>query len=120
VNLLEEKMSVMTILCVEDQPDNMATLVCMLVGIGYEVVPVSSGRQAIEAFRNESIDGVLVEYNLPSAASGELRAQLKAIRPDVPVLLFDGISSQTPLMVRFFDAYLREMDWVGEMGDLEA
>ncbi len=113
-------MSGMTILCVEDQADSMATLVCMLVGIGYEVMPVSSGRQAIEAIGNQSIDGVLVEYNLPGARGSELRAQLKAIRPDIPVLLFDGIGSQTPLMVRFFDAYLREMDCIGEIGDLEA
>ncbi len=31
-------MSGMTILCIEDQFDNMATLTCMLEGIGYEVI----------------------------------------------------------------------------------
>jgi CheY-like chemotaxis protein len=113
-------MTGMTILCVEDQADTMATLVCMLVGIGYEVMPVSSGRQAIEVIGSQPIDGVLVEYNLPGATGVELRAQLKAIRPDIPVLLFDGMGSQTPLMVRLFGAYLREMDYRAEIGDLDA
>lgn len=42
----------------------------------------------------------------PPQSTG-LRAQLKMIQPDVPVLLFEGIGNQTPFMVRFFDAYLR-------------
>jgi CheY-like chemotaxis protein len=113
-------MSGMTILCVEDQSDNMATLTCMLEGIGYEVMPASSAKQAMDLFAKQSVDGVLLEYNLPDAVGTSLRADLKALRPDVPVLLFDGIGSQTPVMLRFFDAYLRNMDRVGvELGDLE-
>ncbi|HKN17139.1 MAG TPA: hypothetical protein VJX47_09365, partial [Candidatus Sulfotelmatobacter sp.] len=43
------------------------------------------------------------------------------MRPDIPVLLFEGIGSQTPVMVRFVDAYLRKKDQPGnELGDLEA
>ncbi len=114
-------MSGMTILCVEDQSEYMATLTCMLEGIGYDVLPASNGEQAIDLLAKQTIDGVLLEYNLPDAAGSQLRAQLKAIRPDIPVLLFDGIGSQTPVMLRFFDAYLRSMERVGnEFGDLEA
>ncbi|MFZ0199975.1 MAG: response regulator [Candidatus Sulfotelmatobacter sp.] len=114
-------MSGMTILCVEDQSEYMMVLSCMLEGIGYEVVPASTGEQAIDLLANQAIDGVLLEYNLPNTASSELRAQLKSIRPDVPILLFDGIGSQTPVMLRFFDAYLRNAERVGnELGDLEA
>jgi hypothetical protein len=62
---------------------------------------------------------VLLEYSLPDAAGSELRAQLKAMRPHVPILLFEGIGSQTPVMLRFFDSYLRNMEQVGyELGAL--
>jgi CheY-like chemotaxis protein len=92
----------------------------MLEGIGYEVLPASNGGQAIDFLTSQAVDGVLLEYNLQDAAGTELRAQLKAIRPDIPVLLFDGIGSQTPFMLRFFDAYLRNAERVGdELGDLE-
>jgi response regulator RpfG family c-di-GMP phosphodiesterase len=112
-------MSGMTILCVEDQSEYMATLRCMLEGIGYEVMPASNGKEAMGLLANQTIDGVLLEYSLPDAAGSELRAQLKAMRPHVPILLFEGIGSQTPVMLRFFDSYLRNMEQVGyELGAL--
>jgi two-component system cell cycle sensor histidine kinase/response regulator CckA len=113
-------MSGMKILCVEDQPEYMAILTVALEGIGYEVMPASNEKQAIDLFIRQAIGGVLVEHNLPHATGTTLRAQLKAIRPDIPVLLFTGIGRQTPYMLRFFDAYLRNPERVGEnLGDLE-
>jgi CheY-like chemotaxis protein len=103
-SILEEEMIGMTILCVEDQSEYMHTLTCMLEGIGYEVMPAGNGGQAMDQLANRAIDGVLLGYNLPDADGTTLRAQLKAIRPDVPDLLFKGIGGQTPLMIRFFDS----------------
>ncbi|MGA7399450.1 MAG: response regulator [Candidatus Sulfotelmatobacter sp.] len=113
-------MSEMTILCVEDQSDYMATLTWMLEGIGYEVMHASNGGQAIDLLASHTVDGVLLEHNLRDANGIALRAQLKAMRPDIPVLLFEGIGSQTPVMLRFFDAYLQKKERPGnELGDLE-
>jgi len=109
-------MNGMKILCVENQPDYMAMLAYMLQGIGYEVMPASNGDQALDLLRRQAIDGVLLEYNLPDASGTELRAQLKAIRPDIPILLFAGIGRQTPFMLRFFDSYLRNGDRFGDDG----
>ena len=106
-------MSGMKILCVEDQPEYMAMLTSMLEGIGYEVMPARNRGQAIDLLTRQAIDGVLLEYNLPDATGTTLRAQLKAIRPDMPVLLFDGIGRHTPFMVRFFDSYLRNAERFG-------
>ena len=106
-------MSGMKILCVEDHPDYMAMLTCMLEGIGYEVMPASNGGQAIDLLTKQAIDGVLLEDNLPDAAGTTLRSELKAIRPNIPVLLFAGVGRQTPLMLRFFDAYLRNVERFG-------
>jgi CheY-like chemotaxis protein len=103
----------MKILCVENQPEEMALLTSMLEGIGYEVMRATNGNQAVELFSKQAIDGVLLEYNLPDATGASVRAQLKAIRPDTPVLLFTGVGSQTPFMLRFFDAYLRNRQEFG-------
>jgi len=110
----------MKILCVEHQPEYMATLTTMLEGIGYDVMPASNGGQAIDLLTKQAIDGVLLDFNLPDATGDALRARLKAIRPGVPVLLFAGIGSQTPFMLRFFDAYLRNAEQLGDgQGDLD-
>jgi CheY-like chemotaxis protein len=100
-------MNGMKILCVENQPENLEALTFMLEGIGYEVMSATNGDQAVNVFSQQSVDGVLLEYNLPDACGAEVREQLKAMRPDVPVLLFTGVGDQTPFMLRFFDAYLR-------------
>lgn len=113
-------MSGIKILCVEDQPEYMAMLTCMLEGIGYEVMPATSGRQAIDLLTSQAVDGVLLENDLPGATGTALRAKLKAVRPDIPVLLFSGVSQQTPFMVRFFDAYLRKTQRFGSnWGDVD-
>jgi CheY-like chemotaxis protein len=106
-------MTGMKILCVENQPEDMAVLTYMLQGIGFEVMPASSGQQAIDMVAKEAIDGILLEYNLPDGGTA-VRTRLKAMRPDLPVLLFSGVSSQTPFMLRFFDAYLRNGNRIGE------
>jgi CheY-like chemotaxis protein len=114
------KMGGMKILCVENQPEDLATLTCMLEGIGYEVMSATNGGQAIELLSRQTIDGVLLDYDLPDASGAAVRARLKAIRPDIPVLLFAGVGSQTPFMLRFFDAYLRNAErFADTLGDLE-
>lgn len=107
-------MTGMKILCVENQPEDMAVLTYMLKGIGYEVMPASNGEQAIDMLAQEAIDGILLEYNLPDSSGTAVRTRMKAIRPDIPVLLFDGVSRQTPFMLRFFDAYLRNGNRIEE------
>ena len=81
-------MSGMKILCVEDQPEDLAILTAALEGIGYEVMPASNGGQAIDLFAKQAVDGVLLEDNMPGATGTTLRTKLKEIHPDIPVLLF--------------------------------
>jgi CheY-like chemotaxis protein len=107
-------MSGIKILCVENRLKEMAVLARLLERIGYEVMPAIDGGEAIDLLSTQGVDGVLLEYNLPDASGATIREQLKAIRPDVPVLLFAGISTQTPVMLRFFDAYLRDPQKFGD------
>jgi len=100
----------MRILCVDNQAEEMAVLTYMLEGIGYEVMTATNGGQALDLFRKQAIDGVLVDYDLPDASGTAVRAQLKAMRPDIPILIFEGVGRQTPFMLRFFDSYLRNAE----------
>ena len=100
------------VLCVENHPEHMATLRCMVEGIGCEVTTATSAGEALDLFANQPVDGVLLEDNLPDACGVTVRSQMKTIRPDIPVFLFAGVSSQTPFMVRFFDAYLRRREQI--------
>jgi DNA-binding response OmpR family regulator len=90
----------------------MGALKYVLEKAGYEVMPATTGDQALRLLTTLHVDGVLLEYDLPDAAGSALRAKMKRIKPDVPVLLFAGIDSQTPFLLRFLDAYLRNPESV--------
>jgi DNA-binding response OmpR family regulator len=98
------------VLCVENHPEYMDALKYMLESAGYEVMPATTGEQALDLVRDHSVLGVLLEYDLPDATGYAIRAEMKRIKPEVPVLLFNGVGSQTPFLLRFFDSYLRNCE----------
>lgn len=113
-------MSNVRVLCVENHPEYMGALKYMLETAGYEVTAATTGDQALHLLTTLQLDGVLLEYDLPDATGSSVRAKMKRIKPDIPVLLFAGIGSQTPFLLRFFDSYLRNSErpeWV--LHDLE-
>lgn len=103
-------MSAGRVLCVENHPEYMEALKYMLETAGYEVMEATNGDQALHLLTTQQVDGVLLEYDLPDATGSAVRAEMKRIKPDVPVLLFAGIGSQTPFLLRFFDSYLRNSE----------
>jgi DNA-binding NtrC family response regulator len=109
------------VLCVENHVEYLDALKYMLETAGYEVVSATTGSQGLAVLSKQPINGVLLEYDLPDATGAAVRAEMKRIKPDVPVLLFAGVGSQTPFLLRFFDSYLRNAerpDWAFQ--DLDA
>ena len=98
------------VLCVENHIEYLDALKYMLETAGYEVLSATTGSQGLSILMKQPIHGVLLEYDLPDATGSSVRAEMKRIKPEVPVLLFAGIGSQTPFLLRFFDSYLRNAD----------
>jgi DNA-binding response OmpR family regulator len=103
-------MNNLRVLCVESHKEYLDALRRMLETAGYEVVSATSGNQGLSTLVKEPIDGVLLEYDLPDATGATVRAEMKRIKPEVPVLLFAGVGSQTPFLIHFFDSYLRNAE----------
>ena len=106
------------VLCVENQPQCLVSLIELLQAAGYEVIPATSAAEALQILSEEDFEGILLEYDLPDLIGTAVRRRMKHIRPEVPVMLFTGVGSETPMLVRFFDAYLRDEkypEW--ELGD---
>jgi two-component system OmpR family response regulator len=96
------------VLCVEHDSPSRATLQRTLEQSGYEVVCAGTGEQAMTLFAGQSVDGVLLEYDLPDKNGATVRAEMKRLKPEVPVLLFSGVGPQTPMLLHFFGIYLRD------------
>lgn len=103
-------MTEIKVLCVENHPEYMSALKYMLESAGYEVMPATTGEQALDLVKAHPVLGVLLEFDLLDATGAAVRAEMKRIKPEVPVLLFNGVGSQTPFLVRFFDSYLRNFE----------
>jgi two-component system, cell cycle sensor histidine kinase and response regulator CckA len=74
--------------------------VSLLQQIGFEVVAVANGREALQAFSVEPgrFGLVILDLTMPIMTGSEALAAIRQIRPDVPVLIMSGYNEQdTPI-----------------------
>jgi len=83
-----------TILIVDDETMLTETGETMLNELGYSVLTANSGKSAIEIFTTHSskIDLVILDMIMPKMSGNETFGQLKAIDPEVKVLVSSGYS----------------------------
>lgn len=62
----------------------------MLETRGYRVVACTSGHQALQAFKDGSIDLVLSDLVMPDFTGDKLVAAIKDASPETPAILFSG------------------------------
>ena len=68
----------------------------MLRQIGFEVVAVQDGREAVQAFAADPrrFDLVLLDLTMPIMSGSEALQAIRQVRPDVPVLIMSGYNEQ--------------------------
>jgi CheY-like chemotaxis protein len=83
-----------TILLVDDEAFIIDIGVEMLKALGYEVLIAKSGRKAMDLYRESSgkIDMVILDMIMPDMGGGVTYDRLRAIDPQVKVLLSSGYS----------------------------
>jgi len=82
-----------TILLVDDETMILDVGRNMLETLGYRVLAVQSGGEAVETYRQKTgIELVVLDMIMPDMGGAETFAQLKRIDPDVRVLLSSGYS----------------------------
>jgi signal transduction histidine kinase len=81
------------ILVVDDTPENLRLLASLLGAQGYEVRPVTNGRQALQAVERDPPDLVLLDINMPDMNGYEVCTELKARERtrDVPVIFLTAL-----------------------------
>ena len=87
-----------TVLIVDDEVMLTETGGTMLKELGYTVLTANDGMTAIETFtaHRETIDLVILDLIMPKMSGGETFTQLKAIDPDVTVLISSGYGINGP------------------------
>ncbi|MCB9527091.1 MAG: sigma-54 dependent transcriptional regulator [bacterium] len=76
-----------TLLIVDDDSSNLASLVRVFERLDLRVVAATSGREALDALRRTPVEVVLTDLMMPQMSGTELLENVKAVAPDTEVIL---------------------------------
>jgi CheY-like chemotaxis protein len=79
------------VLVVDDEPLIALLTASMLEELGHKSELASSGIKALDVLRSDNrIDVVITDYAMPDMTGGELANHIRALRPDMPIILATG------------------------------
>ncbi|MDR3393446.1 MAG: PAS domain-containing protein [Parasulfuritortus sp.] len=83
------------VLVVDDEPAILRLLDSALTDAGWQVSTFNAPSQALTAFRDDPnrFDAVITDQTMPELTGIELVAALRALRPELPIILCTGYSS---------------------------
>ena len=79
------------ILCVDDEENQLILRKMVLEQAGYRVLTANSPAKAIELFRSEPLDLVIVDYYMPGMNGLSLARELRRIRK-VPIVILSAFA----------------------------
>lgn len=97
-----------TILIAEDEFSNYLYLVELLDGTDTKILYASNGQEAIDICRREQIDLVLMDIRMPVMNGYIATKQIKALKPDLPVIAQTAYALETEMkgLVTDFDDFI--------------
>jgi CheY-like chemotaxis protein len=102
-----------TVLLVDDEDMIIDVGQDILELLGYEVLPVMGGEEAVEFYEKnqDKIDMVILDMIMPDMGGGQTYDRLKEINPDIKVLLSSGYSingQATEILERGCDGFIQK------------
>jgi CheY-like chemotaxis protein len=82
-----------TLVWIDDYKPGLALYQMMFEMAGYRVLTASSGKSGIALVTQNVVDAVVVDYEMPEMNGYEVASALKRMRPDLPIVLFSGLTS---------------------------
>lgn len=82
-----------SVLVIDDEPVLQDVLGTLLRGAGFEVHDATSAADGLQQLRDEEIDVVLLDLMLPDRPGLELLPEIKALDPQLPVVVITAYSS---------------------------
>jgi CheY-like chemotaxis protein len=85
-----------TVLCVDDEPVGLEVRRMLLERAGYQVFTALNGQLGLEVFAREPIEAVVLDFSMPGMNGGEVAAGMRAIKPEIPILMLSAYTSLPP------------------------
>lgn len=103
------------ILIAEDNPVNQMVVSIALKRNGHKVTMTGNGQEALEKFRKEHFDLVILDLEMPIMGGEEAAHLLKEVNPNIPILALSAhaLSDIQERVTEIMDAYLaKPIDFV--------
>jgi len=95
-----------TILCIDDDAANLDVRRELLQRAGYSVLTAKSGAEALETFRSEAVDAVVLDYWLPGTNGIKIATEFKSLKLHVPIVMLSGSETILDEVVGRVDRWL--------------
>jgi CheY-like chemotaxis protein len=86
-------MSKNTVLCVEDEEPQLRMRQLLFETAGYRVLQAHSAAEALNTFRGERVDLVVLDYWLSGRNGTVLAEEMKRLSPRTPIIMLSGFSA---------------------------
>jgi CheY-like chemotaxis protein len=99
-----------TVLCVDDEKIGLRVRKIMLESHGFKVLTASSGEQGLEVFDKHDVDLVVLDYYMPGLNGGQVAAEMRRRRPDVPIIFLSAYFSLPATDLELANAFITKGD----------
>ncbi len=86
------------ILVVDDDQDILLFLGERLNALGYDVLTAGNGKEGLETLHRQSVDGVLLDLNMPVMGGMTMLEKLGNLSPSPPVIVMSAIDNRSELL----------------------
>jgi DNA-binding response OmpR family regulator len=98
-----------TILCVDDDKDNLELLEFVFEHADFEVLSCDSLDECLHIARNKDLDAVVLDNRFGNQSSLEVCKEIRGFNPDIPIVFYSGEARQIEIdkvLKACADAYL--------------
>lgn len=94
------------LLCVDDRAASLEVRRLILEHEGYEVLTASDGAAGLQLFAERAVDLVVLDYHMPDPNGAVVARKMRALKPEVPVLMLSAYFEPPADAAGFIDAYI--------------
>ena len=95
-----------TLLCIHRDPAQLS----LLKENGYELVTAGSGSDALQLLVSQSVDAVVLDYELSLLQGAAFAAEMKKVKPQVPIVMLTDHLELTDGILKSVDALVTKSD----------